>query len=103
MPVRSLIGFLAVIVTGLAVIAPGAHLFELPGKIHMSGDDYFVVQRIYLGWWVVGLLLPLEFLANLALAATVRHDMPAFWLAVAAAALIAVNLTIFVLWTQPVN
>ena len=103
MLIRSLIQFLAIIVTGLAVIAPGAHLFELPGKIHMSGDDYFVVQRIYLGWWIVGLLLPLSFLANLALAATVRHDTPAFWLAVAAAALIAVNLVIFVLWTQPVN
>src|SRR3954447_9463031 len=46
-----LIQFLAIIVTGLAVIAPAARLFELPGKIRMSGDDYFVVQRIYLGWW----------------------------------------------------
>lgn len=44
-----IIRFLAVILTGLAIIAPAAHLFELPGKIHMSEDDYFVVQRIYNG------------------------------------------------------
>jgi hypothetical protein len=95
--------FLAIVVTGLALIAPAAHLFELPGKIHMSGDDYFVVQRIYLGWWMVGLLLPAAFLANLALAAVVRHDTPAFLFAIAAAALVAVNLAIFIVWTQPVN
>jgi hypothetical protein len=98
-----LIRFLAVIVTGLAVIAPAAHFFELPGKIHMSEEDYFVVQRIYLGWWVIGLFLPAAFVANLALAVVVRHDMLAFWLAVAATALIVVNLAIFIVWTQPAN
>ena len=98
-----LVRLMAIIVTGLTLIAPAAHLFELPGKIHMSGDDYFVVQRVYLGWWVVGLLLPLAFIANSALAVVVRHDLSAFGLAVAAAALIVVNLVIFTVWTQPVN
>jgi hypothetical protein len=98
-----LIRFLATIVTGLAVIAPGAHLFELPGKIHMSGDDYFVVQRIYLGWWMIGLFLPAAFIANVALAVVVRHDRQAFWFAAAAASLIVVNLLIFMVWTQPAN
>ena len=98
-----IIRFLAIIVTGLAVIAPAAHLFALPGKIHMSADDYFIVQRIYLGWWMVGLFLPAALILNLALAFTVRSDQFAFWLALTAAALIVVNLAIFIVWTQPAN
>ena len=98
-----IVRFLAIVLTGLAVIALAAHLFVLPAKIHMSVDDYFTVQRIYLGWWVVGLFLPAAFLANLALAVVARGDKPALWLAVAAMGLIAINLTIFMIWTQPAN
>ena len=98
-----IVRFLAIILTGLAVIAPAAHLFVLPGKIHMPADAYFTVQRIYLGWWVVGLFLPAAFLANLALAVVARGDKPALWLAVAAMGMIAINLTIFMIWTQPAN
>ena len=99
----TIVRFLAVIVTGLAVIAPAAHLFELPGKIQMSAQDYFVVQRIYLGWWMVGLFLPAALILNLALAFVVRTDRTALVLACVAAALIVLNLAIFVVWTQPVN
>jgi hypothetical protein len=51
----------------------------------------------------VGLFLPAAFLANLALAVVARGDKPALWLAVAAMGLIAINLTIFMIWTQPAN
>jgi hypothetical protein len=97
------IRYLTILVTGLALIAPAAHLFELPGKIQMSEEDYFVVQRIYLGWWVVGLLLPAALILNLALAYVSGDDRVAFWLAIAAAVFLLVNLAIFVGWTQPVN
>ena len=43
--------FLAVVVTGLALIAPGAHLYELSNKLALSKSDYFVVQGIY--QWLV--------------------------------------------------
>lgn len=95
--------FVVVLVTGLALIAPGAHLLELSRKIVMPAEQYFVVQRIYLGWWMVGLLLPAALIANLALAYGSRGDSIAFALALTAAALIAVNLAVFVIWTQPVN
>ena len=39
--------FLAVVVTGLALIAPGAHLCELSNKLALFKSDYFVVQGIY--------------------------------------------------------
>jgi hypothetical protein len=98
-----IIRFLAIVVTGLAVIAPAAHLFELSGKIQMSEQDYFVVQRIYLGWWVAGLFLPAALILNLALAFVVSADRFAFVLACIAAGLIVLNLAIFLVWTQPVN
>jgi hypothetical protein len=97
------IRFLAVLVTGLALIAPGAHVYELPRKIMLPMEQYFVVQGIYRGWWIPGLLLPAALVADLALAYSVRADRLAFSLALAAAALLALNLTIFVIWTQPVN
>jgi hypothetical protein len=97
------IRFLAIIVTGLALIASAAHLFELPGKIKMSVDDYFVVQRIYLGWWIAGFLLPVALVLNLCLTYFVKEDGIAFWLAIAAAGMLLINLAIFVRWTQPVN
>ena len=94
----SVIRFIAVLVTGLALIAPGAHLYEIANKMALSKDDYFVVQKIYIGWWVAGLLLPLSLLANLLLAYSNKNA----W-ALAAAALILVNLIIFYFSTYPVN
>ena len=95
--------FLAVVITGLALIAPAAHALVLPNKIGLPKADYFVVQQIYRGWWMVGLLLPLAFLANLANALFLRDDGAALMLSIAAAGLIALNLIIFMLFTQPAN
>lgn len=95
--------FLAVVMTGLALIAPAAHAFELLNKIGLPKEDYFVVQQIYNGWWMIGLLLPLAFLANVANAIFRRGDSVALTLSITAAALIAVNLVIFMLFTQPAN
>jgi hypothetical protein len=95
--------FVAIVLTGLALIAPGAHLYEFVHKIGMTADQYFVVQGIYRGWWLAGLLLPAAFLANCVLAAVARHDAAAFAAALTAAALIVLNLVIFFIWTQPAN
>ncbi|UVD55132.1 hypothetical protein NE852_13550 [Rhizobium sp. Pop5] len=95
--------FLAVIITGLALMAPAAHLLSLPNKIGMAKADYFVAQQAYAGWWIVGLLLPLAFLANIGNAAVLRADGPALMLSIAAAALIVLNLAIFVTFTRPAN
>jgi hypothetical protein len=93
--------FTAIILTALSLIAPGAHLFELPNKIGMSQDQYFMVQDIYQGWLLVGFALPAAILANGALA--VAADGTARWLAFAASILIVASLIIFFAWTQPAN
>ncbi|WP_237354903.1 hypothetical protein [Rhizobium phaseoli] len=69
----------------------------------MAKADYFVAQQAYAGWWIVGLLLPLAFLANTGNAIVLRADAAALTLSVAAAALIVLNLVIFMLFTQPAN
>jgi hypothetical protein len=96
-----IVRILAIILTGLALAAPTAHLYELPRKIGLSQAHYFVVQQIYQGWYLVGFLLPLALIADLVLAFASRDGARAF--AAAAAVLILVNLIVFMIWTQPVN
>ena len=95
--------FLVLIVTAVALIPGGAHLFELPNKIGLPQDDYFVVQGIYRGWALFGAVIIPAALANLALAILLRRDRRAFWLAFAAFLLIAASLAVFFTWTLPAN
>jgi hypothetical protein len=49
-----LLQFVAVILTALALVPSGAHMFELPHKIALTEEQYFVVQSIYRGWSLFG-------------------------------------------------
>ena len=90
--------FFATLLTGLALVAPGAHLYEIANKMPLSKSEYCVVQKIYIGCWMAGLLLPLALIANLALAYSEKNLF-----ALAAAALILTNLVTFYFFTYPVN
>jgi len=46
----SLIQFLAVILTAMALIPGAAHVMELPNKLPMTREAYLTVQRLYRGW-----------------------------------------------------
>ena len=65
--------FLAVILTALALLPGGAHLFELPNKTGLSQERYFVVQSIYRGWAFFGIAIFAAIAANL----TEWQDPPA--------------------------
>jgi hypothetical protein len=95
--------FVALIATAVALIPSGAHLFELPNKIGLSQNDYFIVQGIYRGWALFGAVIIPAALANLALAILLRRERRAFWLAFAAFLLIAISLAVFFTWTFPAN
>ena len=95
--------FLAIVLTALALVPAGAHLFELPNKIGLPEHDYFVVQNIYRGWALFGIVLFGALAANLALAVLVRRQRAPFWLVVAAFLLVAATLAIFFTWTYPAN
>jgi hypothetical protein len=48
--VKKTLQFVAMVLTALALVPSGAHLFALPNKIHLSETDYFITQGIYRGW-----------------------------------------------------
>jgi hypothetical protein len=95
--------FFAIVLTALALVPAGAHLFELPNKIGLAEEAYFVVQSIYRGWALFGIVLFGALAANLALTIRVRHRRGPFWLALLAFFLVAGTLMIFFTWTYPAN
>ena len=98
-----LVQFLAIVLTALALVPAGAHLAELPNKIGLDQEAYFVVQDIYRGWALFGIALFGALATNLALAIVVRRQRAPFWLASAAFLLAAATLVIFFIWTYPAN
>jgi len=87
--------FAAVVLTALALVPGGAHLLELPHKISLLQDQYFVVQGIYRGWALIGIVVIAALVANLVLAFMQRGRAAASGFALFAALCIAVTLVIF--------
>ena len=56
--------FLALVLTALALVPAGAHLFTLPDKIDLAQEQYFIVQNIYRGWALFGIVCIGALLAN---------------------------------------
>ena len=94
--------FLAVVLTALALIPYGAHLFSLPNKIGMTREQYFIAQSVYDGWALIGTILIPAMLVNIVLAAMLRGQ-PGFWFAVAGCILMAATLAVFFAFTYPAN
>jgi hypothetical protein len=95
--------FLAVVLTALALVPGGAHLFALPNKIAMPQEAYFTAQGIYRGWALLGIMLIGAMLANLAAAIMLRAQPLPFRLSLAAFLAVAATLAIFFIWTFPAN
>lgn len=94
--------FIALMLTALALVPAGAHLFALPNKIGLAQEPYFIVQGIYRGWSLFGFVLIPALLANAALAFLTR-ERAVRGLVLNAALLLAANLAIFFTWTYPAN
>ena len=95
--------FLAVVLTALALIPSGAHLFALPNKIGLAQEQYFIVQNIYRGWALLGAVLLGALVANLLLAIMLRGRSTPFVFALVAFLCIAATLAVFFIWTYPAN
>jgi hypothetical protein len=95
--------FLAVVLTALALVPAGAHFFELPNKIGLGQEQYFIVQNIYRGWALFGVVLIGALAANLVLTIMLRRRPGAFWLALSAFVLVGATLVVFFTWTYPAN
>jgi len=95
--------FLALMLIGLALVPSGAHLFTLPNKIDLARDQYFVVQNIYRGWALFGIVLFGALIASLAHALLLRGRGTPFVPALVAFYCIALSLVVFFIWTYPAN
>lgn len=95
--------FAALMLTALALVPTGAHLFELPHKIGLNEQQYFTVQQIYRGWAWFGSVLIASIIANLGAAAVIRRRRQRFSPSLAAGLLMAGTLLVFFVWTYPAN
>lgn len=95
--------FLAIVLSAFALIPVGAHFFELWNKMGLDRDAYFIVQQIYRGWALFGIVLFADLAALLALAVSLRGEKGPFRLALLAFGLVALSLVLFFLWTYPAN
>ena len=98
-----IVQFLAIVLTALALVPSGAHLFALPNKMGLAADQYFIVQNIYRGWSLFGTVLLGALIANTTLMLMVRRKAAAFALALFASLCVAVTLLVFFAWTYPAN
>ena len=95
--------FVAMVLTGLALVPFGAHLFALPNKIHLSESDYLIAQNIYRGWALLGIVLIGAALANFALTILVRGQRVPFVFNLVSLLCLLATLAIFFAFTFPAN
>ena len=55
--------FVAILATLVSLAPALAHLFELPNKMGLSRDAYFMVQQIYAGWELFGIAVLIQFVS----------------------------------------
>ncbi|MFO1432442.1 MAG: DUF1772 domain-containing protein [Candidatus Competibacteraceae bacterium] len=99
----NLVRFLSLFFAALALIPAGAHLAELPNKIGLSASDYLVVQQIYRGWALAGIVVIGALLSTLVLVLMLYSRRKPFMLALIAFLCIAGTQIIFWTFTYPVN
>jgi hypothetical protein len=93
----------ALLATSLALGAALAHALELPNKIDMSREHYFIVQRAYDGWSHLAYLLAVQLVGLLGLALLYRAEPHVLTPVMVALACFVAAQAIFWIWTFPAN
>jgi hypothetical protein len=101
-PLRAAL-FLALLSTAITLGGALAHAFELPNKIGVSREAYFIMQRAYDGWWMLAFVLLAQFLSIAAVIYLARRRHAVFWYAVTAFLGVAGAQAVFWIYTQPAN
>jgi hypothetical protein len=95
--------FVALLATALAMGGALAHALELPNKIGLSREHYFIAQQLYRGWNQLAYLLVVEASAMVVLATRFRRTRHVFLPTVAAIGCLALAQAVFWVWTFPAN
>lgn len=97
------IQFLTIVLFALALMPGGAHLLELYSKMQLDREAYILVQQIYRGWAMLGIVQTAAMFAALLLVIYSRPQRMAFGLSLAGLVLLGTSLAGFFIWTFPVN
>lgn len=101
MDALALVEFLAIVLTALALVPAAAHVMELPAKLPMTREAYLIVQRLYRGWNLSGIVVIAALAATFALLLSV--DGEAFVPALIGFLAIVATQIVFWVFTFPVN
>jgi hypothetical protein len=94
----------SVLLTAIAVTTALAHALELPGKMRLTRDEYFAVQRIYYpGFTLAGIGEGLAPVATAILLVLTPRDGAAFWLTLVALLGLLGMQAVYWIVTHPVN
>lgn len=102
MSVRS-ISFLTIVVLGLALVPSGSRLMELPGRLDLPRDEYFLIQSLDQGSLLFGLALVLGLAGTTMLTWHLRHRRLGLGLGLFSVAHMAAALLVFLIWIVPAN
>lgn len=75
----SVVRFISVLLTAVAMAGGFAHLFELPNKMDLSREDYLTVQQIYRGWALLGIPIFGALVSTAVLTVMVRNFQSDSW------------------------
>jgi hypothetical protein len=78
-------------------------LLELPNKIDLARDQYFIVQRVYRGWNRLAFLLLVQLLSLVALAVLARRAPREFLPTLVAILCLVAAQAVFWTFTYPAN
>lgn len=95
--------FLALISISLVLGPSAAHLLELPNKIGLSEERYFIVQGIYRGWALLAVVVVASLVTTLTLAVLLRKQrVPMLWAVLALVCIVGAQI-LFWIYTFPAN
>ena len=92
----------SVLLVAIAMAAGWAHLLELHAKLRLDREEYLIVQQIYRGWALLGIVILGALFSTIALAVRGREPLLRRYAAIAAGC-IALSLVVFFAFTYPVN
>jgi len=98
-----IIRFCSTFFTAIAMSFGLAHLFALPNKIGLSKENYLIVQQIYRGWALSGIIIVLALLSTLLLTGMVRMIKREFALTLTALLCMVAAQILFWVFTFPAN
>jgi hypothetical protein len=95
--------FLSLLFVALAMAPAMAHLLVLPNKINMPREQYLIVQQIYRGWALLGIVVLGGLFSTLALTIMVRKHPNTFVPILVAFLCLVGTQVLFWIFTYPAN